>query len=410
MILNYSWFILWFALAPIASLIEFVLFKLLTLIGNIPYGFGTALFAFLWQPLVIIGWHTPLGVAIDTSISSGTPQLLGTVNVTPYWGQLGAVVALAIITKNMSLRKMAFATVPAGIFGITEPIIYGVNLPRVKPFIYGCVAASVRRFLIENLDLDMDIMGTFGILSILRFNDSAWSINPEFNHAINYSQGAEIGLVFLTWSITFTVGFLITFFFYKERKNELSYFKKAINKIIKFTNSENKKDVLKNFQKQLESIKNSEINYKKTEKYYSQISKIEVKLAIIEEKKSKIRNNIFKKLNQLKLKLQFKENEKLYNKFQILNNKYSTFGYDTEKNKLQNELTSVISDYKQNLNDFNNFKEEIILETKQILKKFKLNKNQSEQVQNIMWNAINSVEICFEIFDSKNVNFKKREQ
>ena len=26
-----------------------------------------------------------------------------------------------------------------GIFGITEPAIYGITLPRKKPFIYGCI-------------------------------------------------------------------------------------------------------------------------------------------------------------------------------------------------------------------------------------------------------------------------------
>lgn len=31
----------------------------------------------------------------------------------------------------------------AGIFGITEPAVYGVNLPLRRPFIFGCVAGAI---------------------------------------------------------------------------------------------------------------------------------------------------------------------------------------------------------------------------------------------------------------------------
>lgn len=38
---------------------------------------------------------------------------------------------------------LAGSSVTAGIFGITEPAVYGVNLPLRRPFIFGCIAGAV---------------------------------------------------------------------------------------------------------------------------------------------------------------------------------------------------------------------------------------------------------------------------
>jgi PTS system beta-glucosides-specific IIC component len=38
---------------------------------------------------------------------------------------------------------LAGSSVTAGIFGITEPAVYGVNLPLRRPFIFGCVAGAI---------------------------------------------------------------------------------------------------------------------------------------------------------------------------------------------------------------------------------------------------------------------------
>lgn len=38
---------------------------------------------------------------------------------------------------------LAGSAVSAGIFGVTEPAIYGLNLPLRRPFIFGCVAGAI---------------------------------------------------------------------------------------------------------------------------------------------------------------------------------------------------------------------------------------------------------------------------
>src|SRR5690606_32268848 len=45
--------------------------------------------------------------------------------------------------RDARLKMLAGSSVTAGIFGITEPAVYGVNLPLRRPFIFGCVAGSI---------------------------------------------------------------------------------------------------------------------------------------------------------------------------------------------------------------------------------------------------------------------------
>ena len=41
------------------------------------------------------------------------------------------------------MKGVSISAFVTGLFGITEPAIYGVNLRFKKPFIYGCACASI---------------------------------------------------------------------------------------------------------------------------------------------------------------------------------------------------------------------------------------------------------------------------
>jgi PTS system beta-glucosides-specific IIC component len=57
--------------------------------------------------------------------------------------QVGAVFAIAARVKNAERRSAAVAAGIGGIFGITEPIIYGFTLPKKMPFLLSCVSGAV---------------------------------------------------------------------------------------------------------------------------------------------------------------------------------------------------------------------------------------------------------------------------
>ncbi|MEF3102587.1 PTS beta-glucoside transporter subunit IIABC [Enterobacter sp. 10-1] len=102
-------------------------------------GFGGA----IWQVLVIFGLHwgfVPLminnfsALGHDTLIAVLTPAVMA---------QSGAALGVFLRTRDIKLKGIAGSAFPAGIFGITEPAIYGVNLPLRRPFILGCVGGAL---------------------------------------------------------------------------------------------------------------------------------------------------------------------------------------------------------------------------------------------------------------------------
>ncbi len=64
-------------------------------------------------------------------------------------GQVGASLALyARAKKETTIRTQIKGAIIPGILGIGEPLIYGVTLPRVKPFVTACIGGAAGGFFI----------------------------------------------------------------------------------------------------------------------------------------------------------------------------------------------------------------------------------------------------------------------
>jgi len=97
-----------------------------------------------WQVLVIFGLHwgfIPLYFNNLATLGYDTFDSFAQVAAV---AQAGAAFGMWFKMKDKNVRSVTFAgVVTGGIFGITEPLIYGVNLPRKKPFIMGCIGGAV---------------------------------------------------------------------------------------------------------------------------------------------------------------------------------------------------------------------------------------------------------------------------
>ncbi|NEG60308.1 PTS beta-glucoside transporter subunit IIABC [Pantoea agglomerans] len=107
-----------------------------------PWLAGAALGA-LWQVCVIFGLHWGLVPLMINNLAvlghdSMLPMLLPAV-----MGQVGAALVVFLRSRDARQKMLAGSSVTAGIFGITEPAVYGVNLPLRRPFIFGCVAGAI---------------------------------------------------------------------------------------------------------------------------------------------------------------------------------------------------------------------------------------------------------------------------
>lgn len=97
----------------------------------------------LWQVIVIFGVHwgiTPMILANYEQYGQDSFQAYQTIAVI---AQIGAVLGVILKARSKETKKVGISAGTTGLFGITEPAIYGVTLRFKKPFIYGCISGAV---------------------------------------------------------------------------------------------------------------------------------------------------------------------------------------------------------------------------------------------------------------------------
>lgn len=96
----------------------------------------------LWEVLVIFGVHwgiTP--VTVGNYASLGYDTFTG-LQASAVFAQAGAALGVFLKTKDKEMKGVSASAAVTGLFGITEPAIYGVNLRLKKPMICGCIAGA----------------------------------------------------------------------------------------------------------------------------------------------------------------------------------------------------------------------------------------------------------------------------
>lgn len=127
----------------------------------------------LWQVFVIFGIHWGLvPIALNNLSIQGYDPILA-MSFAASFAQIGVVLAMWIRTKDKGLKAMTIPAFISGIFGVTEPAIYGVTLPRKKPFIVSCIAAGVGGALIGFFHVSGYMVGGLGVFGFTMFIDSA---------------------------------------------------------------------------------------------------------------------------------------------------------------------------------------------------------------------------------------------
>ncbi|WP_037282926.1 beta-glucoside-specific PTS transporter subunit IIABC [Saccharibacillus sacchari] len=181
-----------------------------TLIGNgtlavynfSPIAAGVVIGAF-WQVFVIFGLHwgfVPIAIN-NLTVLGRDPILVGMLGAS--FAQTGVVLAILLKTKNVKLKSLSIPAFISGIFGVTEPAIYGITLPRKKPFIISCVAAAVGGAFLGGMGTQGYMIGGLGIFAIPSY------IGPNGLDMGFY--GAIVGIV-----VSFVLGLVITLVMFKD--------------------------------------------------------------------------------------------------------------------------------------------------------------------------------------------------
>lgn len=101
----------------------------------------------LWQVLVVFGLHwgiVPLG---QVNLAMFGRNTINAVTGPSNWTQAGAAMGVFLKSRNPDIRQTALSASVTGIFSITEPSIYGVNLKYKTPFYvavaFGAIAGGI---------------------------------------------------------------------------------------------------------------------------------------------------------------------------------------------------------------------------------------------------------------------------
>lgn len=96
-----------------------------------------------WQILVIFGLHWGFAPIELNMISKFGRDPIGPMCGPAVAAQAGASLGVFFKTKNTVMKGISLSAFIAGLFGITEPAVYGVTLKLKRPFIIACISGAI---------------------------------------------------------------------------------------------------------------------------------------------------------------------------------------------------------------------------------------------------------------------------
>jgi PTS system beta-glucosides-specific IIC component len=193
-------------IGPIAS----VLTSLVGIVISSAYNLSPLLMGVIvggfWQVLVIFGLHWGLiPITLANLGSIGYDYALAATFAASF-AQTAVVIAIMIKTKDRKLRSLSIPAAISGIFGVTEPAIYGITLPRKKPFVISCVAAAIGGGIIGVTGVKIYMIGGLGVFGIPTFINNATKDISSMVWAL------------IACGVSMVVGFIVTMITYNEKE------------------------------------------------------------------------------------------------------------------------------------------------------------------------------------------------
>lgn len=196
------------AIGPLATFGSNIIATAVITVRNFSPLLAGAIVGLTWQILVIFGLHWGfIPVYINNIMTNGYDNVM-----MPFFACTFAtsavVLAIFFKTKNKQLKEMALPNFISGIFGVTEPAIYGILLPLKKPFIISCIAGCIGGGFYGAFNFRKFMMGGMGIFEFPAM------IEPD--GSMGNLIVAVTGVI-----ITMIIAFAATMIFYKEETSHV---------------------------------------------------------------------------------------------------------------------------------------------------------------------------------------------
>ncbi|MFW7432040.1 beta-glucoside-specific PTS transporter subunit IIABC [Vagococcus carniphilus] len=205
-------------IGPLATYASNLIAEGVMLIRSFSPMLAGAFIGFFWQILVIFGLHWGIiPLYVNNIATLGYDNVMMPFFATTF-AQTAVVFAMMLKTKDKQLKALTASSVISGIFGITEPAIYGITLPRKKPFIISCIASGIAGAYYGYANLREYIFGGMGIFEFPAM------INPE-------TKGmGDIWVALIGLAIAIPIAFILTMIFYKDEEAVAPKVEKTVTK------------------------------------------------------------------------------------------------------------------------------------------------------------------------------------
>lgn len=132
-----------FVLGPIFHQVEKVILSLTTTVLYLPFGLGGLIIGGTHQLIVVSGVHHIFNLLEINLLSATGQNPFNAIITAAMTAQGAAAVAIGVKTKSPKLKALTFPSALSAFLGITEPVIFGVNLRFRKPFVLSLLAGAL---------------------------------------------------------------------------------------------------------------------------------------------------------------------------------------------------------------------------------------------------------------------------
>ena len=186
---------------PVFSWIENGVLDGVQFLITLPLGIGSALAGAVYAPTVVAGVHHMYNALEAGLLSSEGINIWMPIASAANTAQGAAALAMALKTKNQKLKALALPSSLSAFLGITEPVIFGVNLRYIKCFIAGCIGGAVGGL----------VAGITGV------GASAYGITGLFGYLITTDYTLQYTLVI---GVAVATAFILSWILFREEGTE----------------------------------------------------------------------------------------------------------------------------------------------------------------------------------------------
>ena len=132
-----------FVLGPIFHQVEKVILSITTTVLYLPFGLGGLIIGGTHQLIVVSGVHHIFNLLEINLLSATGQNPFNAIITAAMTAQGAAAVEIGVKTKSPKLKALTFPAALSAFLGITEPVIFGVNLRFRKPFVLSLLAGAL---------------------------------------------------------------------------------------------------------------------------------------------------------------------------------------------------------------------------------------------------------------------------